>query len=255
MIAAPAGVFALGDYAGASYDELCRKRFGRVYDLESTVRRFSALRSPGRPLTASDVVELFDPDRTHFGHFWRPPQDLALNSRGISLARPEQPNKQWREDVVAALFKFLGCVDPVSVVLRCIHPEDFAVYSPPILNLLQLPAEPPVEHYLTYCDELRTWGAHFGTDGVAKTDQALWVFYETAYGPACVKDAGILRRAFENNRWVRERQARIRFRALRHDANACREGERSPLMARLLHARPVAARYRCADDRARHPRN
>jgi hypothetical protein len=216
--AATSETFPLRDYCTRSrYDEVCRRRFARTYDLDRTVGQFSALRAPGRLLTASDVVALFDPRETHFGHFWRPAQDLqkTLDPRGISLARPAAAGRCWREDVVAAVFEFLGSVEAVSVLLRCTYPEDFAVYSPPILNLLQLPAQPPVAHYLNYCDEMRVWGAHFGTDGVAVTDQALWVFYEWSYGPVCLKveEAGCeknalaRRREFENDRWVRERQA------------------------------------------------
>jgi hypothetical protein len=209
--------FPLREYNDvAKYEEVCRKRFGRTYDLQAVVWRFSELCQPGRSLTASDIVALFNPEETHFGHFWRPAQGLeeALDNRGLSLARPDGSGK-WREHIVAAIFEFLGSVEAVSVLLRCTHPDEFAVYSPPILNLLQLPAQPPVDHYLAYCDELRVWGAHFGTDGVAATDQALWVFYEWAYGPACLKmespggerDALARRSEFENDRWVRERQA------------------------------------------------
>jgi len=128
--------FPLRDYDHiAKYDEVCRKRFGRTYDLESIVQQFGELREPDCPLTARHVFALFNP-----------------------------------------------------------HPEDFAVYSPPILNLLQLPAQ-PVEDYLAYCDELRVWGAHFGVTGVAKTDQALWVFMSGRTGRSacrwsCVRGTG-----------------------------------------------------------------
>jgi hypothetical protein len=210
--------FPLDEYDNvARYDEVCRQRFGRTYDLESLVRKFSALREPGHVLTAAHVLFLFNPEETHFGHFWRPPQDLeqTLNLRGISLAKPTNAGRPWREDLVGMMYEILGSVEAVSVLLRCTHPEDFAVYSPPTLNLLQLPAQPPVEHYLLYCDELRGWGAHFGAPSVAKTDQALWVFYEWSYGPVSLKVHGgggekgarARRRQFENDRWVRERQA------------------------------------------------
>jgi len=209
--------FPLQAYDNISkYEEVCRKRFGRTYDLVATVKQFSELRRPDRILTARHVAALFNPEETHFGHFWKPARDLeqTLDRRPISLAKPDDAGRHWREEVVASVFEFLGSVEAVSVLLRCTQPDDFAVYSPPILNLLQLPAEPPVDHYLAYCDELRVWGTHFGTGGVANTDQALWVFYELAYGPACLKmedpdgkNAQARRDQFENDRWVRERQA------------------------------------------------
>jgi|SRR5581483_947430 len=213
-----AGAFPLRNYNSRSkYDEVCRRRFGRTYDLDRTVQQFQELRRPDCRLTARHVAQLFDPAHTHFGHFWRPAPDLEtkLDPRRISLARPDGVSDEWRRQVVGAVFEFLGSVEAVSVLLRCTHPEEFAVYSPPTLNLLQLPAQPPVEHYLTYCEEMRVWGAHFDTGSVAATDQALWVFYEWSYGPVCLKvedaeceqDAQARRSEFENDRWVRERQA------------------------------------------------
>ena len=209
--------FPLRDYSDAEkYAEVCRKRFGKSYDLASVISKVRDLSEPGRPVQAAYVVELFNPAETHFGHFWKPPLDLedSLNPRAISLARPPNPGERWREDIVRAVFECFGSVEAASVLLRSVHPEDFAVYSPPLLNLLQLPARPPVDHYLSYCDELRVWGEHFGTGAVADTDQALWVFYEWAYGPACLKMEGKndprsardRRHEFENDRWVRERQ-------------------------------------------------
>lgn len=78
--------FPLRDYDSiAMYDAVCRKRFGRTYDLESIVQEFSELREPDRPLTARHLFALFNPEQTHFGHFWRPVCELeeTLNPRGI----------------------------------------------------------------------------------------------------------------------------------------------------------------------------
>lgn len=216
--------FPLKDYVDVrKYDEVCRKRFGRTYDLGKLLLKARDLRRSDRPLKASLVVELFNPEEIHFGHFWKPPRDLeeTLNPRGVSLAKPSEAEEEWRAGVVAAVFECFGSVEAASVLLRCVHPDDFAVYSPPLLNLLQLPAGPPVEHYLSYCDELRVWGTHFGTGAVADTDYALWLFYEWAYGPACLKmeiagdprDAAARRKEFENDKWVRERQV---INVLRH---------------------------------------
>jgi hypothetical protein len=208
--------FPLKDYSDPQrYDEVCRKRFGRTYDRGIPVRKARVLGELDRPLKAGDVAALFDPDESHFGHFWKPPRSLEtmLGSRRVSLARPPAAGEKWREDVVEAVFECLGSVEAASVIMRLVYPDDFAVYSPPLLCLLQLPAKPPVEHYLSYCDELRVWGIHFGTGTVAETDHALWVFYEWTYGPACLRmeaengrDARARRHEFESDKWVRERQ-------------------------------------------------
>lgn len=95
-----------------------------------------------------------------------------------------------------------------SVVLSCVYPENFGVFSPPTLLLLQIPLKPPIEHYLDYCDELAVWGSHFlGTDVVQVEDRALWVFYQDAYGQDKTRKAADYQKAFESDSWVRQRHA------------------------------------------------
>jgi hypothetical protein len=177
---------------------------------------FKKLRTePGRYLKNDDLDEIFERGKTHYGYYWRVPPHLNLDGENISLneserGKNEKDIERWRRDVVQRVFHKLKSMEVTSVVLGCVHPGDFGTYSPPILTFLQLPQRPPVQHYLAYCEELRAWGKHFlQCDSAGKTDQALWVFYQAAYGhkPDSEKMASY-RRAFEGDEWVRQRQAR-----------------------------------------------
>ncbi len=141
-----------------------------------------------RYLTNDDLYEIFERGKTHYGYYWRMPPHLKLDGENISLnesrrGENEKDIGRWRYNVVQRVFDKLKSMEVTSVVLGCVHPRDFGTYSPPILTFLQLPQRPPVQHYLAYCEELRAWGKRFlQCDSAGKADQALWVFYQAAYG-------------------------------------------------------------------------
>jgi hypothetical protein len=173
----------------------------------------------GRPLRATDLDELLD--KTHFGEFWKIPSTLdreGLTKKEISLrfecgskTEDEKRWNTWRRNMVNQLFRELGSLDLTSVLLRCVHPDYFGIYSPPLLCLLQVPIAEPVSHYLAYCDELGVWGRHFLGNtykSVGDTDQAIWVFYERVYGPrADLPNRDECQRAFRRDAWIRKRHA------------------------------------------------
>ena len=157
----------------------------------------------GRHLRNSDVETIFS-DKTHYGYYWKAPVGAKLEE--ISLWQGEQGKteadlKQWKHRSVQTLFGKLKGMEVTSVVLSCVHPKDFGVISPPTLMLLQLPPMPPVQHYLTYCEELATWGGHFlAKDAVQLADRTLWVFYDAAYGHKRTAKAEAFKAAFDNDR-------------------------------------------------------
>lgn len=171
----------------------------------------------GRPLQATDLDELLD--KTHFGEFWRIPSTLdreGLAKKKISIMKIDCSSdaddkkrwNEWRRRIVKQLFLEFGSLDLTSVLLRCVHPEGFGIYSPPLLCLLQVPIAEPVTHYLAYCDELAVWGRHFLGDKttIGEADQAIWVFYERVYGPrADLENRQECQKSFKRDPWVRKR--------------------------------------------------
>lgn len=150
---------------------MCLRRFKtRAFSIEAIDRLLPDLRDGStRYLSGSHLSALFDEDRTHFARFWKNPISAikAPEDRPVAL-HPEHPIQSqeqweaWRWSLVKELFQPLGSLDIVSVVLRCVHPRDFGVYSPIHLNFLHIGhTADPVRHYLRFCDELRKWGIHF----------------------------------------------------------------------------------------------
>jgi hypothetical protein len=164
----------------------------------------------GRYLANSDVESMFS-DKTHYGYYWKAPVGVDIDASRISLWEGERGTtpeaaRQWKHRLVQTVFGRLKGMEVTSVVLSCVHPNDFGVFSPPTLMLLQLPPMPPIQHYLAYCEELAVWGNHFlSVDAVQVADRALWVFYEAAYGHRKTARAEPYKTAFNNDRWVLQR--------------------------------------------------
>lgn len=156
---------------------------------------------------------IFEEGKTVYGYYWRWSKLNAWEDTAISLHESQRRNTGWKESIVQKLRSHLRRMEIVSVILSCVYPEDFAVYSPPIMTILQVPPCPPIQHYLRYCEELREWGRHFlGAESVGTADRALWVFYQRAYEPApdvkTVKTKLIYRKAYDEDYWIRQRHAK-----------------------------------------------
>jgi hypothetical protein len=165
---------------------------------------------PDRYLTKDDLHLVFS-RKTHYGFYWTVPEPVLADGQRISLnvvkLKDNVEEQCWK--LVEEVFYMLKSMEVTSVILGCVHPDHFGVYSHPILMLLQLPMKTPVNHYVQYCHELRAWGSWFLPGrSVLDTDRALWVFYQDAYGHKPDSDkTKTYRELFERNDWIRERHA------------------------------------------------
>src|SRR5271165_3986569 len=153
------------------YLKTCR----RIADNEKYTPEFQSDRwvelgrkeKPG--LTNAVLEDMFSPETTQYGRYWKTPK---LGCEGITLKEPgpgENP-EVWQRELVSRVFEQLQSMEATSVVLKCVHPRYFGIYSPVTLTLLQVPLESPraeimylapVYHYLKCCNEIGDWGAKF----------------------------------------------------------------------------------------------
>jgi hypothetical protein len=188
---------------------------GNEFDPDALEPLWSELRTNrNRYLLRSDLDRIFEEGKTIYGYYWRLSNLKAWEDTAISLHESQRRNSGWKESIVQKLRTHLRRMEIVSVLLSSAYPEDFAVYSPPIMTILHVPPCSPIQHYLRYCEELREWGRHFlGEESVRKADRALWVFYQRAYEPASepaskVKTRLIYRKAYDEDYWIRQRHAK-----------------------------------------------
>ena len=188
------------------FPEVCKRKFGRTYSLHTLEKKFEPLRTGKRWLVAKDVSNIFDPAATPFARYWAKPSekelDQVLKSARLALGPvPADPRA-----LVNRALEVLHSIGLVSLVLRFVHPDRFGVFSTPLLNLLQVQCPSTVELYVTYCEELCVWKAHFGLPSVAETETALWTYHELAAGEAQAPATTDIQGDFDADVWVQRRR-------------------------------------------------
>ncbi|MGA2904198.1 MAG: hypothetical protein ABSD98_10230 [Candidatus Korobacteraceae bacterium] len=194
-----------------AYREACKiATHGREFDPDSLEPLWQELRTDARRyLQPSDLDKIFEQGKTVYGYYWRVPKE-NWDGPGISLHESQCAKPGWKESIVQKLFARLSRMEVVSVLLSCVYPGGFGVYSPPIMAMLQIPPCAPIQHYLKYCEELQEWGRRFlESENVCTADRAVWVFYQLAYSPASnLKTQLIYRKAHDEDYWIRQRHAK-----------------------------------------------
>ena len=189
------------------YHEICKRYYGRDYDFSAIEKGFAPLREGQGWLTPQHVSRVFHPDNTPFRKYWPKPSKDDLDK--LSAARLSlKLNPKDRGDLVRRLLSIFHNTGVTSLILRCVHPDCFGVFSTPVLHLLQVNHSSTVELYLAYCDELSEWKSHFRLSSVADTEMAITSLAEIIKGVDNDKKAKDAKRSFEEDVWVQRRRAR-----------------------------------------------
>lgn len=190
-----------------AFPEVSRAVFGQTFNLRKLERDFAYLRKESNWLTIGHVTKLLDPTSVPHARNWPSPDikhlDAVLRERRLHLA-PLDGDKS----VVGNLLRTLHNLGLVSVILRLVYPEKYAIFSGPVANLLQVQHAGAIDLYLAFCQELLEWQKHFRMGTVAETETALWCFYHISnHAGERAEDA---REAFEADIWIqRRRLARV----------------------------------------------
>ncbi len=200
--------FPLSDYRD-QFPEVCRKKFGRSYNFARLEKHLEPLRTGRRWLVARDVLTIFDPENTPLRRYWPiPPEkdlDRELKQQRLSLGPlKSQSDPQPLVERLLAVFHNIGVV---SIILRFVHPQQFAIFSTPVAHLLMVRGATAVEAYRVFCEELRAWQQHFGLASVAETEMALWAYDQIVRHSDDAAQVEQARSAFESDLWVQRRRA------------------------------------------------
>lgn len=189
------------------FGAVCEGKFGRSYDLDDLERRLAVHRDGKHLFTAKDVARVFDADATPFAKYWPRPHtkvlEEALASQRLKLAPlPAKP-----AELVERLLKIFHNLGTVSLILQFVYPERFAIFSTPVIHILQVTRPVLIEMYLAYCEELRVWTDHFRMSSVAASSTALWTYAEMTKQVSDDPQAAQARREFEEDIWIQRRRA------------------------------------------------
>jgi len=189
------------------FPDICMQKFGRTYDFGSLEDYFVAVREGKRALAARDITHIFYSSNTPFGRYWPQPNKKDLEkvlSGNRILLNTESGN---RADLVRALLRVFHNLGVASIVLRFVHPAQFAVFSTPVLHMIQVNRPETVGLYLAYCDELAVWAKRFGISTVAQTELAVWTLAEIIRNAETDKEASLAAARFDGDLWLQRRRA------------------------------------------------
>jgi hypothetical protein len=187
------------------FPEVCREKFDRTYDFAALEKRFRTHAVGKQPLTPKDVDEIFDREKTPFKGYWLKPRtkdlEKALKPKPLILGPLEKVDIR---NLITQLLNVCHSIGTVSLVLRFVHPEQFGVFSTPVIHLLLVSSPNTVDLYLAYCEELAKWKEHFHIHTVAQTEMALWTYTQISKGADAPAKSAI--EDFEKDYWIQQRR-------------------------------------------------
>ena len=184
------------------YPDITEKKYGKRYDLPKIEALVAHVRRGGR-LTWEDIQKIRDNDYWIYDRHWAVPDPDAVKG---ALDRVSRRLDFWhhqrkREALVADLYEVFRNIEIVSVVLRFVIPEHFAIYSPPMARILEVRrGHRDTETYLNYLDNLGEIKRHYpGFATIAEVNMAVWTLHERVYGIHVSEE---IRKAFDEDRFM-----------------------------------------------------
>jgi len=160
-----------------SFYELIKSRFNREADFGSIEKGLEHLRN-GDALTYADLELIGDERYWPFKQYWMWPakeqiQDKLKETKEkfIDPVRNEQRERELIR-CLSAIFRNLSLV---SIVMRFVWPEYYAIYSRPNLKVLRVERGANDEaEYMNYIRVMRLLKRSFGVERVADVDIIVW---------------------------------------------------------------------------------
>ena len=154
-----------------NYFDTSRKNIdGIILDVYELEKEFTPIKK-GKEELSKRHLELLSKD-WNFSNWWIMPEiteeDLIkLKGKFIDL------DSQCKE-VIEDLFDMIKNIEIVSCILRFIDPENYAILSSPVENLLNIRGINPIDKYLFYLRDLTELKREYNFDQIAKVDMSLW---------------------------------------------------------------------------------
>lgn len=147
---------------------------GTNQNLEEIENRLTHLRK-GAALSYEDLVTIADPKLWPFSRYWMWPHRDQIGkhlptSKGWFKNLPIDEAKTVRN-----LDKIFRNIELVSILLRFAVPEEYAICSKPVLEILRIDrGRDDIEEYLYYVQEMRVLRDCLGVKKTAEADKIVW---------------------------------------------------------------------------------
>lgn len=155
------------------FPRLTKVMFGREYDMAEIENKLSHVKEKDC-LEKGDLQVIAEAKEWDFKKFWPDFTSVLVSDkpiRGIFTSSWEEKKR-----TISALYKRFLHIEVVSVILRFVDPQNYAIISPPVERFLSLqPRENHVEYYISYLNLLKKTSKHFQMPKkLADVDMALW---------------------------------------------------------------------------------
>jgi len=155
------------------FPKLTKIMFGWEYNMAEIENKLSHVKE-NDCLDRNDLLRIRDAREWDYKKYW---PDLAM---ATNLAKPISGifklGWEGKKKTISELYKRFLHIEVVSVILRFVDPQYFAIISPPVEKFFSLqPKEDHVEDYISYLNLLNKTLKHFQLPSrLADVDMALW---------------------------------------------------------------------------------
>ena len=160
------------------FREIIRRKHGVDIDFETIEKSLGHLRK-GDPLNYNDLEIIAYEKYWPFKKYWMWPakeqiEGQLAETKGIFIGPAcEEKNDKKIIKKLSSIFRNIALV---SIVLRFVWPEHYAIYSRPPLKILRVErGDNDLEEYMNYIREMRLLRKSFGVHRAADIDTIIWV--------------------------------------------------------------------------------
>jgi len=164
-----------------TYENLFKKiviqKYGMEVDFERIEERMNHLKD-GNPLTYDDLLILGDDSCWPFSKYWMWPasdhiEEKLTQTKGWLKELNDNPDIEAK--IISGLDEIFKNIALVSIILRFVFPDHYAIYSRAPLKILRIErGVNDVEEYLNYVDVLRLLKRSFKVSKTADLDIIVW---------------------------------------------------------------------------------
>ena len=155
------------------FPQLTKVMFGREYDMAEIENKLSHVKEKDC-LEKGDLQEIAEAKEWDFKKFWPDFTNVLVIDKPIKGIFAS--SREEKKRTISALFKRFLHIEVVSVILRFVDPQNYAIISPPVERFLSLqPRKNHVDYYISYLNLLKKTSKHFQMPKrIADIDMALW---------------------------------------------------------------------------------
>jgi hypothetical protein len=160
------------------YNQLASIKYGMKIDFPTIERKLSHLRE-GDAITYEDLETVAREDLWPFKKYWMWPAKEQIEDKlekSWDLIVDPIAKRDAEGDMICGLLDIFKHISLMSILLRFVWPEHYAIYSRASLQLLQIErGHTDEQEYMNYLAEMRTLRLSFGVERTADVDMIVWV--------------------------------------------------------------------------------